>query len=98
MRSPKAKSATFAPLSPLTPEEVQALRQDAKQAGKRLREIAAMTPAQQAELRKRIQMHPPTTFLPFLPEGLIDPHQPNQPGVMTDDPPPYAATRSKSSS
>lgn len=59
MHSGKAKHATSLPLPPLTELELQSLRQDFRQTGQRLREIAAMTPDQQAELKKRLQQATP---------------------------------------
>ncbi len=59
MHSPTAKPATSSLLPPLTAQELHSLRQDNRQAGQRLREIAAMTPAQQAELKKRLHQATP---------------------------------------
>ena len=92
MLSPKAKPSSCVPLPPLTEQEVQSLRQDAQQAGRRLREIAAMTTAEQAELKKHLQRPAAgLIYSPMKPEGLINPHDPNQPGAMTDDSPSYGA-------
>ena len=55
MHSPTAKPATSSLLPPLTAQELHSLRQEYREIDQRLSEIAAMTPAQQAELKQRIQ-------------------------------------------
>ena len=42
-------------MPPLTAQELHSLRQEYREIDQRLSEIAAMTPAQQAELKQRIQ-------------------------------------------